>query len=346
MASCPLSYRLGARALRAAQTVQCQTLYAVGGLYGNMHALSAIRERAAQELTPPTLIFNGDFNFFNCEPSWWHDLNRDIMRSPRHIATAGNVEVESSAIAPSGLGCGCGYPAYVSTGVVERSDRIVAALRDAAAAAAAPELLGWLRALPLALVAEVGGRRVGIVHGDVESLAGWGLGVEEAMSPPDEPLRAALGCGDPASQQYLPPTPRETALGWMEEAEVVGLVCTHTCLPHGQAYRDSRGGAAEWGRAVFNNGSAGMPNFEGQRFGLITRVSADLHAVPPDSLYGVAAGGLRFDALPVHYDHDGWMAQFEAVWPAGSDAHASYHARLVRGPGGFTRRHAAREGVS
>ena len=53
--------------------------------------------------------------------------------------------------------------------------------------------------------------------------------------------------------------------------------------------------------------------------------------MPPDSLYGVAAGGLRFDALPVHYDHDGWMAQFEAVWPAGSDAHASYHARLVRG---------------
>ena len=50
MASCPLSYRLGARALRAAQTVQCQTLYAVGGLYGNMHALSAIRQRAAQEL--------------------------------------------------------------------------------------------------------------------------------------------------------------------------------------------------------------------------------------------------------------------------------------------------------
>ena len=68
--------------------------------------------------------------------------------------------------------------------------------------------------------------------------------------------------------------------------------------------------------------------------------------MPPDSLYGVAAGGLRFDALPVHYDHDGWMAQFEAVWPAGSDAHASYHARLVLGPGGFTRRHAARDGVS
>ena len=42
-------------------------------------------------------------------------------------------------------------------------------------------------------------QRVGIVHGDVESLAGWQLGVE-VMEPSDDALRAALGC-DVASVQ-------------------------------------------------------------------------------------------------------------------------------------------------
>ena len=103
--------------------------------------------------------------------------------------------------------------------------------------------------------------------------------------------------------------------------------------PRGQRLQASGADEASWL-------SGGRLDHAGER--RPTRVQA----VPPDSLYGVAAGGLRFDALPVHYDHDGWMAQFEAVWPAGSDAHASCHARLVRGPKGFTRRHAAREGVS
>jgi hypothetical protein len=175
------------------------------------------------------------------------------------------------------------------TRAVERSDSIVGALRTAAAAANEPALVSWLRSLPKALVAEVGEsrRRVGVVHGDVESLAGWQLGVE-AMEPADEGLRAALGCAASNGAAHLPTTPRATLLKWCDEARVGGLLCTHTCLPFGQLLEvagetaeaaeatqaegaqaggaqagRARAGGAAYGQgrvAVFNNGSAGMAN--------------------------------------------------------------------------------------
>jgi hypothetical protein len=363
--------------LRDARIVPvASTLYAVGGLYGNTCALAAIRERARREPQPPTIIFNGDFNFFNAEPRWWRELNEKVRDGEGHAVMAGNVEVESSDFASTS--CGCGYPSYVSAGVVERSDRIVGALRSSAAAAAAPDLVTWLQGLPKALVAEVGEqrRRVGVVHGDVESLAGWQLGIE-AMEPPDTALRAALGCTEADGAAYLPITPRVKLLSWFADAQVSGLLCTHTCLPFGQIW-DTFGSGEEHGgavvgaghgrRAVFNNGSAGMANFSGTTFGLITRVSADL-TVPSDSMYGGVAEGLRYDALPVtsralsplmepdcmltaslirydalpvHFDTEAWLERFGARWPEGSDAHLSYYKRIVQGPGGFTVRDASR----
>ena len=345
--ACPISYRLGASALRAAPRLRCSTLYAAGGLYGNPFALDAIEARAALESTPPTVVFNGDFNFFNAEPDWWRSLNTRIAE--RHLAMAGNVEVESCAEGPY-EGCGCGYPGYVAQGVVERSDRIVEALAVAAHGAGAPGLVEWMRRLPRALIAELrqpdGERctRVGIVHGDVESLSGWRLGVE-AMSPPDETLRAALGCADEASAAtYVAPTPLQTVLDWCDAADVAGLLCSHTCLPYGQVIARPPPGASR-SVAVFNNGSAGMPNFAGEAgTGLITRVSVDLRP-PADSLYGGVAGGLRYDALPVRYDHAQWAELFDRRWPAGSDAHASYHGRIHHGPSAFTPQHAARDGT-
>ena len=349
-AACPISYRLGAAALRRAPVVRASVLYAVGGMYGNLEALKYIRQRAEAEVSgPATVVLNGDFNFFNATSDWWRELNATIRRD--HIAMAGNCEVESADF--SSTGCGCGYPAYTPPEIIKRSDRIVGALRIAAKAAraddesSADELLGWLRKLPKALVAEVGEQkqRVGIVHGDVESLAGWQLGIE-VMEPADDALRAALGCDVASGATHLPITPQSTVTEWCAEADVVGLLCTHTCLPFGQLLRPSRlpSQSQSLRLAVFNNGSAGMPNFESTRYGLMTRVSDD-PTPPADSLYGGYSGGLRYDALPVHYDHDRWIKRFEAVWPAGSDAHASYHRRLLHGPGGFTPSQAAREGV-
>ena len=106
----------------------------------------------------------------NAEPSWWRDVNEAVARHHRD----GGQRRGRGGVAGS-AGCGCGYPAYVADGVVERSNAIVAALRETAVAAAAPELREWLGALPRTLVLEVGDerRRVGVVHGDVDSLAGW-----------------------------------------------------------------------------------------------------------------------------------------------------------------------------
>ena len=257
--SCPPSYRLGAGVLRDAPTVRCSTLFSVGGLYGNPFALEAIQERVAREPRDATVAFNGDFNFFNAEPQWWVELNEGIRSGAHHVATAGNVETEMVGEGAY-KGCGCGYPNYVSRSVVERSDRIVRALQDAArdanvrAAGLAswpgsdpdpdtvedvpsdsracadcqrPELIQWIRGLPRALVAEIApeeapprdgeiatAARIAIVHGDLDSLAGWQLGVE-AMEPPDEPLRRLLGCADPTHpHRYLRPTPRSKVRGW------------------------------------------------------------------------------------------------------------------------------------
>lgn len=349
--ACPPGYRLGAEALRDAPSFQCSTLYAVGGLYGNPYALAAIQERAEQEAA--TLVFNGDFNFFNAEPCWWRHLNEEVRGGERQIAMAGNVEIEM-AKAGAYTGCGCGYPEYVDRGVVERSDRIVEALRRSAHEADASELLEWIRGLPRALVAEMptdggGVARVGIVHGDVDSSAGWQLGVE-AMEPPDDTLRQRLGCADPhAPARYMPTTPRERVLGWCETAGVSGLLCTHTCLPFGQILSGEAsppGPRGDATAAVFNNGAAGMPNFAGERgTGLVTRVSSD-PAPPADSLYGGVVDGLRFDAVRIHYDHEAWAARVSERWPEGSDVHRSYHARMQGGPAAFAVANAAREGVA
>ena len=304
--ACPLPYRLGARALRRAQRLQCDTLYAVGGLYGNSFALSALLERAHQEERALQIVFNGDFNFLNATPGWWRTINTEVrhgdVHGVPHVATLGNVEAEAAAEAYAG--CGCGYPSYTSAAVPERSDQIVRVLHGCAHAAGAPELLSWLRGLPLGLVAEVGPRRtpVAVVHGDVDSLAGWGLGVE-VLEPLDAALREQLGCG----AQHV--TPRSRLRAWFAEAAVCGILSTHTCLPFGQALpwgeedeavaaaaaaadaadadADVGGGGGGGGarvagpRVLFNNGSAGMPNFRGGPAGVERAVrSLSEHSAP------------------------------------------------------------------
>ena len=123
------------------------------------------------------------------------------------------------------------------------------------------------------------------MHGDVDSLAGWALGVE-LLEPFDLKLRAQLGCGP----QHV--TPRAQLLEWFREAGVDAILSTHTCLPFGQGLEagagadggGGQGGGVEGGATaagperlvLFNNGAAGMPNFRGVRAGLVTRVPPSL----------------------------------------------------------------------
>src|SRR5689334_16648994 len=155
------------------------------------------------------------------------------------------------------------------------------------------------------VVARVGDARVAIVHGDAASLAGWGFAHDRLDDPSHR--------------------------GWIEamfrEASVDVFASTHTCLPALRAFElDSRRTGI-----VANNGAAGMPNYAGTRFGLVTRIGSAPFAGEGRET-GVAAAGVYVDAIRVEYDHERWHARFTASWPEGSPAHASYHRRMLEGP--------------
>ncbi len=325
--ACPPDYGYPPEVLNRPPELEAETLYVVGGLYGNPEALEAILARRAREERagrPVTLLFNGDFHWFDVDPRAFRAIGETVLGHP---ALRGNVETEL-ARAGGGLDCGCSYPDYVEPGVPERSNAIFARL--AATAAAFPEQRARLAALPLHRVVAVGGRRIAILHGDAESLAGWRL-AEEALRALDGAAGAdCADCADCAAmsapQTPVPQTSLERIADWFRRARVDAFATTHTCLPFARDFR-----VEGQPRLIVNNGSAGMPNFRGRREGLLTRISARPE-VPPDSLYGLAVSGVRYDALPVRYDGERWLRRFLADWPAGSPAHASYGRRIVEGP--------------
>ena len=293
---CPLDYIYAPSVLARTPDFACDVLYAVGGLYGNLAALTAIKAMAAKEQTPPTLVFNGDFHWFDADPDWFIDIERGVAP---HRALRGNVETEISRVEDTGAGCGCDYPENVSEDVVRRSNEILRQLRTEV-----PDMArARLRALPMHLVAQVGSLRIGIVHGDAASLAGW---------------RFAQGAlDDPAQRAW-----RDDIAG---ASRIDVFASTHTGEP---ALRDFT--LPPRRLTVVNNGAAGMPNFVGTRFGVVTRIATTLP--PHRPLYGLARNGVRIDALSVVYDHDTFAARFLQRWPQGSTAYDSYWQRIDRGP--------------
>jgi hypothetical protein len=200
---CPLDYRYGPAAIATAPPFEAETLYVVGGLYGNLAALDEIERMAADEAGPVTIIFNGDFNWFNAGDAGFAEINRRVLA---HRATAGNVEAELVR-ADAEAGCGCAYPASVDQAIVERSNAIHARLRETALRH--PDILDLLAALPRVARCRVGRATVGIVHGDAESLAGWGFDVVALDRP---------GADDALAAQ-------------LRAAVVDVFACSHTCLP-------------------------------------------------------------------------------------------------------------------
>jgi len=340
---CSLTYRYSP-ALIGASAVQhsASTVYVVGGLYGNVEALDAIERRVAEDAssldTNPLVVFNGDFNFLNAKrPEEWREINRRVMK---HAAIAGNVEVEAVAVESDGS-CGCAYPGYVDDSTVHRSDSIVASLRSLALTSNHDEdlkIVKFLRDLPRYIVLQVGSKRVAVVHGDAESLAGWAFSAE-AMEPPDAKLRHALNT---KSDSHFLSTSEESMIKWFLEAKVDMFASTHTCMAFAQRFDSSRlPGPA----ALINNGAAGMPNFRDSSLGLMTRISTS-PLEPHDSLYGSVLGDVRVDAIPVAYDHAAWMNRFLANWPLGSPAYESYYNRISNGVGFYKIKQAARRGFT
>lgn len=292
--SCPLHYRYAPASLNRPPEITTDTLYVVGGLYGNSAALRAINALAATEPGPVSLAFNGDFNWFNTDSAGFATINQSVMA---YHALRGNVETELAGD-DDAAGCGCAYPASVSDAEVARSNTMLAQLRTTARAL--PRLRAQLAALPMNLVAEVGGLRVAIVHGDCESLAGWAYD-ESALE-------------------------RATVAAHFTAARARIIASSHTCLPVAIKLDTVQGPCA-----LFNNGAAGMPNFAGTAFGVITRI-ATTPAATPAALYGTVIDGLHIDALAVAYDPLQWQQEFSANWPEGSAGYLSYHQRITSGP--------------
>ncbi len=300
---CPTSYRYSPRVFDREAEIVADTVYVIGGLYGNVEALEAVRALAAREYGPVTFVFNGDFHWFDVAAGEFAQVNREVLE---HWALRGNVETEIAS-EESGAGCGCAYPFDVSDAEVTRSNEILERLR--ATARAFPVARVRLATLPMNLVAQVGDARIGIVHGDAASLAGWGFARDRLDDP--------------------------SHLRWVEsafrEARVDVFASTHTCLP---ALREFEFGA---GRAVVaNNGAAGMPNYSGTSYGIVTRVARRAFA-GPEKLAGIESGAVHVEAIRLDYDRERWLARFLASWPAGSPAHASYFSRIVEGPRNYQR---------
>jgi len=293
---CPTHYRYAPSVLARLPDLHAGTLYVVGGLYGNAQALERILELADAEPGGATLVFNGDFNWFNIDAETFAAINGAVMQ---HVALRGNVETEIGGD-DADAGCGCAYPENVSNAEVERSNAILVRRRETARAL--PSVRSQLASLPMHLVAEVASMRLGIVHGDAQSLAGWDYS-QDALATPEGVRRM---------------------LSQIEAAQVRVIASSHTCLPVALALETAAGRCA-----VFNNGAAGMPNFRGTRHGVVTRIST---RPAPHALYGTRIGAAHVEALAVHYDHARWIEAFLANWPRGSPAHASYFSRLTDGP--------------
>jgi len=295
--ACPPHYGYSPRVFARAPDLAADTLYVVGGLYGNPLALDEIDRMAALEVEPPRLVFNGDFHWFDAEPRLFASIQQRVLA---HVALRGNVETEIASDDDT-AGCGCAYPESVPDDDVERSNAILARLRGVAREV--PGAREALASAPMHAVAQVGALRIGIVHGDAWSLAGWRF--------------AHDGLHDPALEAQLQAA--------FELGAVDGYACSHTCAPALKA--TERG-------FVINNGAAGMANFAGDPSGLLTRVSVRAlpRALEDVRAFGLHERGVWIDGLRIRFDLARWIERFDAVWPAGSPAAVSYRQRIVTGP--------------
>ena len=293
---CPADYCYAPSVFDRAPEFAAHVLYVVGGLYGNLAALDEIERLADEEKA--AVVFNGDFHWFNAERNWFAEIERRIAN---RYATRGNVETEIARASDIGAGCGCAYPSAVAEDAVRRSNKILLDLRRTATAV--PGAAERLAALPMHLVADVGGLRVGIVHGDAAALAGWSFGCD-ALDVPSA----------------------HAALNRVRRAAPIDVFAsTHTCLA---VMRDFH---LRTGRlTIVNNGAAGMPNFSGSRIGVVSRIATT--PSPHRPLYGIVRDGVHIDAVAIAYDSEAFLDRFVECWPEDSAAYASYFHRITAGP--------------
>lgn len=294
--SCPLAYRYRPADLcKEPHQVSEDVLYIIGGLYGNPYALSEIERMALAEERQGhrvRLVFNGDFNWFNASDSLFREINNRVLE---HTVSLGNVDYEL-ANPSDGAGCGCAYPDFVDQGVVDRSNTIMERLQGVAGDH--PDIQGQLRLLPRYRCLLFGGLKVLLVHGDPESLAGWGLAHESFVAGNELQLAE-----------------------WFAETGADVIASTHTCLPVLWS-----GTVQERSCVAVNNGAAGMGNLAQDPRGLVTRIA--LTSPLEEPVVGIERKGVNVSLMPVAFDVDTWLPRFDQLWPAGSAAAVSYRSRI------------------
>jgi predicted phosphodiesterase len=307
---CPIDYYYGAAAIADAPTAVADCAWIVGGLYGNPFALDVIEQAFDAEASHhKRLIFNGDFHWFDAEPEWFARIQNRVLQ---YDALRGNVETECSRTAYDlAIGCGCAYPSYVDDEVVNRSNRILGALWqacDSGGFAAALQQLPQYRHL------EIGDARIAVVHGDLDSLAGWTFDTDA--------LSSRLGL--------------MKAGRMLSESAFDIVACSHTCAPVLRRFEYP----GEEPRTLVNNGAAGMPNFRNDLGGVVTRISEvplsrigeqRLQALRLRVLHERQQAGVWVESIAIDYDPEQWWQLFSSRWPPGSDAEASYGARIQHG---------------
>lgn len=304
--SCPLSYRYSPESIATIDAVCTDTLYCVGGLYGNPYALHALRALLELERASTRVVFNGDFHWFDATPEAFSEIEAALASDARFARTRGNVETELASDLDTG--CGCSYPSHVDEGVVNRSNEILRLLRDASRAH--PHLREALGRLPMFAAYQVGSARVAVVHGDLESLAGWQL--------------------DPKSLANSETQKHVARQMMVARADVVAS--THTCSPALRQFRHANSAGQTHLQTIINNGAAGMPNFSGTTGGLLTRISRmPAAALGIAARYSVTHNEVYVEAIDLAFDSNAWIRAFLDCWPAGSAAHTSYFSRIERG---------------
>ena len=290
-------YGIPPEAWDAAPLEHCDVLLSAGGVYGNLFAMEEVGRMARAEAATGAkvcVVYNGDYHWFDGTADNFCEVERLLEGS---IPLNGNVECELSRSEDCGVGCGCSYPMSMSDAFVGRSNAIFGRMRDAVR----QRDVGLLQPLadrPCWGVVEAAGLRVGITHGDEKSVSGWGCSVDALH--------------DPVRQEELRRFFR------MRNVDV--LSTTHTCAAAALALPEG---------IVINNGSAGLPEYRGQLFGLVNRIAAQ---PSNEALYRATFKGAVVEAVPVHYDHEGFIRWFDGIWEADSPAAKSYRKRAVEGP--------------
>ena len=255
--SCPLAYRYQPEALAGPAQLEADTLYVVGGLYGNLAALRAVLERADREPGgPAAIVFNGDFHWLDVDPEDFEAISETVLA--RH-ATKGNVEAELAS--DEDAGCGCAYPDYIG----DDGRRPLQPDHDPAAGDRVAVPRAWCAAW-----ASCPGTSPPASAGTASASSTATPSRWPAGGWPWRRWNPVIRWSAARSAGVVTPTTAADLLDWFGRADV-------ECLrlhPHRPPVRPG-GPRRPTPSLVINNGAAGLANFAGTTYGVITRLSSD-----------------------------------------------------------------------